>query len=93
MLSLFVSISDHPPPFSHVTGFETLELPPKVRDAYGARIFVCLKREGSGATFAEQIAAKAAAEAAAALDSAADSIAGSSVGDLEKEVRSCREGG
>jgi len=49
-------------------GFDTVELPPCLAAAYGCKIYMCLKREGAGSAFAEQLAARAAAEAASAMD-------------------------
>jgi|AntAceMinimDraft_5_1070358.scaffolds.fasta_scaffold510609_1 hypothetical protein len=58
-------------------GFETVELPASVAAAYGCKVYLCVKREGSGAVFAEQLAARAAADAASAMDAEASFHEGS----------------
>jgi len=69
-------------------GFDTLELPASVAAVYGARLYMCLKREGSGALFAEQMAARAAAEAASAMESESGfhNASGVGGGGLENEL-------
>jgi hypothetical protein len=66
-------------------GYDVLPFPTSVRELYGSTMYLCLKREGAGAVFAEQLAAHAAAEAAEAMDNESN-FGGSTVGQLENDL-------
>lgn len=66
-------------------GYDTVDFPAFAQEAYGSVLHLALKREGAGAEFAEQLAARAAAEAAEAMDNESN-FGGSTVGQLENDL-------
>ena len=64
-------LSSPPPP----------QMPESLNRTYKATMYLCIKREGAGSTFAAGVAAKAAAEAAANIEQETGGGGGSSLGD------------